>query len=87
MGPAIAFLTFVVIICVSLLVAFLLTRPRHVMNANDRRLYKEAAALLNNMVNVTDLDGDFAKDVISVETRKRIDEWLMNYRASIEKVK
>lgn len=86
MSPLIAFLVAIVILCViGVGFAYLATRTKHVMNRNDRRLYKQAAGILNRLVNITDLDGDFAQDVISPATRKTIDDWLVAYRKEIEK--
>lgn len=46
-------------------------------------LYRRAAKLLNRMVTITDLDGDFAADILSPETRKQVDQWLADYRKEI----
>lgn len=88
MAALFAFLTFGVILLV--VVAAISTRdpkPQHTLNKKDAALYREAAAILNRLVNVTDLDGDFAKDVVSPDTRQVIDDWLARYRTEIEKVK
>jgi flagellar basal body-associated protein FliL len=86
MNPGIAILGIVVILIVALVVIPLVfNRKRHVMSKADRQLYKEAARILNRLVTVTDLDGDFAADIVSPTTRKVIDQWLVDYRKEIEK--
>lgn len=83
-----------VAVVVALLVAFLIVvgaivstreQERSKMTDADVKLYRQAAKLLNRMVNVTDLDGDIAADIVSPTTRKQIDEWLTTYRKEIDK--
>lgn len=50
------------------------------------KLYHRAAKILNRLVNVTELDGDFAADILSEETKKIINGWVADYRKEIEKV-
>lgn len=48
------------------------------------KMFKEAAEIFNGIVNVRDLDGDYAIDVLSVGTEKRVRDWLARYRKKIE---
>jgi hypothetical protein len=56
------------------------------MTAEDVRLYRRAAKLLNRLVNVTELEGEFSGDVVTSETRKLITDWLADYKKEIKKV-
>lgn len=49
------------------------------------RLYTRAAKLLNRMVTVTELDGDFAADILSPTTKKAVQDWIADYRKEINR--
>ncbi len=55
-------------------------------NRQSAVLYKRAAKILNRMVNVTELDGDFAADILSEPTKKLVAEWVDDYNKEINKV-
>lgn len=46
-------------------------------------LYGRAAKILRRLDGLTDLDGDFAADVLTPETRKQVSEWLADYRKGL----
>jgi hypothetical protein len=56
------------------------------MSPQDAVLYRKAARILNRLINVTELDGDMAVDVVSVQTRRAIEVWLIEYNKEIDKV-
>lgn len=78
---------FGIVLTVIVLMVIAATRAseRSKMTNTDVKLYRQAAKLLNRMVNVTELDGDIAADIVSPTTRKQIDEWLTTYRKEIDK--
>ncbi len=49
------------------------------------KLYHRAAQLLNRLVRVTDLDGDFAVDILSNPTQRQVNKWLAAYRKEINR--
>jgi hypothetical protein len=51
------------------------------------KLYGRAAKLLNRLEQTTDLDGAYAGDVLSAETKRLVSEWIADYRSQINKVK
>lgn len=53
---------------------------------NSAKLYSRAAKILNRMVKVTELDGDFAADILSEETKRQVNDWLADYKKEINKV-
>lgn len=55
------------------------------LNKDTAKLYGRAAKILNRLAQVTDLDGAFAGDVLSEETRKQVTEWVADYRNQINK--
>lgn len=86
----------VVIACIVAVVAliflwgcYLLLRdprePSTEMTDTDVSLYRDAAKILNRLINVTELSGDFAVDVMSPESRKRITAWLLAYKKELDK--
>lgn len=50
------------------------------------KLYARAAKILNRMVKVTELDGDFSADILSPETAEQVNDWLADYRKQVTKV-
>lgn len=60
-------------------------KPRKVLTNHDVKLYREAAKILNRLVNVTDLSGAIPEDIVSPTTRKQIEDWLANYRKELDK--
>lgn len=49
------------------------------------RLYTRAAKLLNRLIRITELDGDFAADILSPATRKDVEQWIDDYKKEINK--
>jgi hypothetical protein len=49
-------------------------------------LYDRAANILNRLVRITKLDGDFAADILSDQSREQIEKWLSDYRKQVNKV-
>lgn len=60
-------------------------RKAHLTKA-DAVLYRRAAKILKRLITVTDLNGDFAADVVSDTTRRQIEVWLTEYNKEIDKV-
>lgn len=60
-------------------------RPKKVMTREDVKLYRDAAKILNRLVNLTDISGVIPDDVVSPETRKQIEGWLADYRKELDK--
>lgn len=56
------------------------------MTKHDVVLYRKAARLLNRLINITDLDGDLAGDIVSDTTRRQIEVWLIEYKEELDKV-
>ncbi len=56
------------------------------LSKETAKLYGRAAKILNRLAQVTDLDGAFAGDVLSEETRKQVTEWVTDYRKQVNKV-
>lgn len=54
------------------------------ITVRDVQLYREAARILNRLINVTDLDGDLAADVVSPATRQKIEAWMIDYRKELD---
>ncbi|MCX5066611.1 hypothetical protein OOJ91_12055 [Micromonospora lupini] len=52
---------------------------------NSAKLYARAIKILNRMSRVIELDGDFAGDVLSPETKKQVDDLLDDYRKEINR--
>lgn len=50
------------------------------------KLYGRAAKLLRRLEQTTDLDGAYAGDVLSDDTKRLVTEWLADYRKQIKKV-
>jgi hypothetical protein len=46
-------------------------------------LYGRAAKILRRLDGLTDLDGDFAADVLTPESKKQVSEWLADYRKGL----
>jgi hypothetical protein len=61
-------------------------KERSKMTDRDVKLYRSGAAILNRLVNVTDLTGDFGEDVLSAKTRGQIEEWLADYKKQLDKL-
>jgi hypothetical protein len=96
MGLSIAaFIAVAVASCVTCFVAGRVTGASTVLNkAQERagmtrdamRLYTRAAKILRRLDGVTELDGDFAADILSPESKKQVSEWLADYRKGLNKL-
>lgn len=53
---------------------------------NSAKLYARAIKILNRMSRVIELDGDFAGDVLSPDTKKQVDDLLTDYRKEINQL-
>lgn len=60
-------------------------KPSTEMDDNDVKLYRDAARILNRLINVTDLSGDVSEDIVSERTRKQINEWVTAYKKALNK--
>jgi hypothetical protein len=56
------------------------------LTKEDAVLYRKAAKILNRLVNVTDLEGDIAADIVSPTTQRQIEVWLIDYKKELDKV-
>lgn len=56
------------------------------LTKQDAVLYRQAARILNRLINVTELSGDLAADLLSSKSRQQIEEWLVDYQKEIDKV-
>lgn len=55
------------------------------LTRNTAAIYGDAMKLLNGMVRITELDGDFSADVLSETTKKQINDLLDRHRKEINK--
>jgi hypothetical protein len=53
------------------------------LNKNTAKLYGRAVKILNRLAQITDLDGAYAGDVLSDETKKQVTDWVTDYRAQL----
>ncbi len=56
------------------------------ISKESAKLYVRAGKILNRLAQVTDLDGAYAGDVLSEETRRQVTEWVAAYREQVNKV-
>lgn len=56
------------------------------LNKDTGKLYGRAAKILNRLAQTHDLDGAYAGDVLSEETKKQVTEWMADYRKQVNKV-
>ncbi len=56
------------------------------MTRNSARLLSRAIKLLRRLDATTDLDGMYAGDVLSPETKKQVSEWLADYRKGLDRL-
>lgn len=49
----------------------------------SRKIYVDAVKLLNRMTRITELDGEFAADLLSEKTKAQINELLTRYRKEV----
>lgn len=56
------------------------------LTTKDAVLYRQAAKILNRLINVTDFDGDMAADIVSAKTREQIETWISDYQKELDKV-
>lgn len=56
------------------------------LTKTDALLYRKAAGILNRLINVTDLEGDLAADIVSTKTREQIEGWLSQYKKELDNV-
>lgn len=61
------------------------TLRAHGFTKDSAGLFRRAMKTLNRMITVTDLDGDFAADILSPETRKQVEQLLTDYRKMVSK--
>lgn len=54
------------------------------LTPRSAKLHQETMRLLNRITRHTDLDGDFATDILSDPTRREIDKILADYRKEID---
>lgn len=54
------------------------------INKDTAKLYGRAVRILNRLAQITDLDGAYAGDVLSDETKKQVTEWVADYRKHID---
>lgn len=59
--------------------------PSTEMTDRDVVLYRDAAKILNRLINLTDLSGDVSEDMVSDSTRKRIATWIDAYKKELRK--
>lgn len=55
------------------------------LSKTDAVLYRQAAKILNRLINLTDLQGDLAEDLLSSKSRQQIQEWLAAYQKELDK--
>lgn len=84
-------LLYLIVPAAVLIIILVLTRDpkekeRSKMTDADVKLYRTGAAILNRLVNVTDLQGDFGPDVLSPKTREQVEEWLAKYKKELDKL-
>lgn len=56
------------------------------LSKESAKLYGRAAKILNRLEQTTDLDGAYAGDVLSDETKTLVTEWMADYRKKISKI-
>lgn len=60
-------------------------KERSKMTDADVALYRRSARLLYRLIHITDMEGDFAGDILSPGTRKDIEAWLGDYKKELDK--
>lgn len=74
-------------LCVGVIAALLWgvsrRKPSTEMTDADVKRYREAARILNRLINETHLSGDFGLDILSQETRKEISAWIADYKKGL----
>lgn len=85
MGPFIGVMALIVVVCVcGVVFALVENRPTTEMRRADVKLYRDAAKILNRLVNVTDLN-NITDDQLTPETRDTINAWLTDYKKALKK--
>jgi hypothetical protein len=59
---------------------------QHGLSPDAAKLFGRAIKLLRRLDATTDLDGAFAGDVLSPETKKQVSEWLADYRKGLDRL-
>lgn len=86
MGKIVAIVVALIVLAFIVLVAVLdRPKPTTEMTDQDVKLYRDAAKILNRLVNVIDLSGHISEDIVSEHTRQQIETWLANYRKTLNK--
>lgn len=61
-------------------------KERTLMTDADVKLYRDAANILNRLVNIVDLDDPMRGDMLSQPTAKRVYQWLDDYKKELDKL-
>lgn len=54
------------------------------LNKSTAKLFGRAVRILNRLAQITDLDGAYAGDVLSAETKQQVTEWVGDYRTHLD---